>query len=109
MKTDDRGPARIGSPGPLSPLRTLDKLTWRLDGGSTGAAAQVRDPWQVTRGPGLRSPDRRPSTASVQCCSRPAVPSARRMERQILAITNKFVTERKRTDRTPRAGTADLA
>jgi hypothetical protein len=52
-------PAWIGSLEPASPLRALDKLTWWLGGGGTGAAAQVRDPWQVTRGLGLRLPDRR--------------------------------------------------
>ena len=41
--------AWIGSLEPASPLRALDKLTWWLGGGSTGTAAQVRDPWQVTR------------------------------------------------------------
>ena len=41
--------AWIGSLQPRSPLRALDKLTWWLAGGSTGAAAQVRDPWQVAR------------------------------------------------------------
>lgn len=46
-------PAWIGSLEPASPLRALDKLTWWLGGGSTGAAAEVRDPWQVTRGLGL--------------------------------------------------------
>ena len=51
-------PAWIGSLEPASPLRALDKLTWWLGGGSTGAAAEVRNPWQVTRGLGLRFPDR---------------------------------------------------
>jgi hypothetical protein len=50
-------PAWIGSLEPASPLRALDKLTWWLGGGSTGAAAEVRDPWQVTRKLGLRPPD----------------------------------------------------
>jgi hypothetical protein len=45
--------AWIGSLKPASPLRALDKLTWWLGGGSTGAAAEVRDPWQVVRGLGL--------------------------------------------------------
>lgn len=46
--------AWIGSLEPASPLRALDKLTWWVGGGSTGAAAEVRDPWQVTRRLGLR-------------------------------------------------------
>lgn len=46
--------AWIGSLEPASPLRALDKLTWWLGGGSTGAAAEVRDPRQVTRRLGLR-------------------------------------------------------
>jgi len=50
--------AWIGSLEPASPLRALDKLTWWLGGGNTGAAAEVRDPWQVTRRLGLRVPDR---------------------------------------------------
>ena len=41
---------------PASPLRTLDKLTWWLGGGSTGTAAQVSDPWQVISKLGLRLP-----------------------------------------------------
>lgn len=48
--------AWIGSLEPRSPLRALDKLAWWLGGGSTGAAAEVRDPWQVARGLGLRFP-----------------------------------------------------
>ena len=51
-----RGAAWIGSLEPVSPLRALDKLTWSLDGGSTSAAAEVRDPWQVIRRLGIRSP-----------------------------------------------------
>ena len=39
--------AWIGFLEPRSPLRALDKLTWWLGGGSTGDAAEVRDPWQV--------------------------------------------------------------
>jgi len=46
----------VGSFEPTSPLRALDKLTWWLGGGSSGAAAVVRDPWQVTRNLGLRFP-----------------------------------------------------
>ena len=46
-------PAWIGPLEPTSPLRALDKLTWWLGGGSTGTAAEVRDPWQVTRKLGL--------------------------------------------------------
>jgi hypothetical protein len=49
----------IGPLQPRSPLRALDKLAWSLGGGSTGAAAQVRDAWQVARGLGL-SPDQHP-------------------------------------------------
>jgi hypothetical protein len=37
----------------MSPLRALDKLTWWLGGGAAGTAAEVRDPWQVTRRLGL--------------------------------------------------------
>jgi hypothetical protein len=48
--------AWIGSLEPASPLRALDKLTWWLGGGSTGTAAQVRDPWQVVRTLGIKSP-----------------------------------------------------
>jgi hypothetical protein len=46
-------PAWIGSLDPMSPLRALDKLTWWLGGGAAGTAAEVRDPWQVTRRLGL--------------------------------------------------------
>jgi hypothetical protein len=46
----------VGSLAPRSPLRALDKLTWWLGGGSTGAAAEVRDPGQVIRELGLRFP-----------------------------------------------------
>jgi hypothetical protein len=42
--------AWTGSLEPASPLRALDKLTWWAGGGSTGTAAEVRDPWQVIRG-----------------------------------------------------------
>lgn len=42
--------AWIGSLEPASPLRAIDKLIWWLGGGGTGAAAEVRDPWKVTRG-----------------------------------------------------------
>jgi len=52
----------IGSLEPRSPLRALDKLAWWLGGGSTGAAAEVRDPWQVAHGLGL-SPDQHPLPA----------------------------------------------
>ncbi|WP_300610171.1 hypothetical protein [Trebonia sp.] len=52
--TDDS--AWTGSLEPASPLRALDKLTWWLGGGSAGAAAEVRDPWQVIRKLGLRFP-----------------------------------------------------
>jgi hypothetical protein len=45
--------AWTGSLEPASPLRAIDELTWWLGGGSTGAAAEVRDPWKVTRGLGL--------------------------------------------------------
>jgi hypothetical protein len=48
--------AWTGSMEPASPLRALDKLTWWLGGGSAGTAAEVRDPWQVIRKLGLRSP-----------------------------------------------------
>jgi hypothetical protein len=48
--------AWIGSLEPRSPLRALDKLTWWLGGGSTGAAAEVHDPWQVPRQLGLKCP-----------------------------------------------------
>ena len=48
--------AWTGSLEPRSPLRALDKLTWWLGGGSKGAAAEVRDPWQVARELGLRFP-----------------------------------------------------
>jgi hypothetical protein len=48
--------AWIGSLEPSSPLRALDKLTWWLGGGSTGVAAEVRDPWQVPRQLGLKCP-----------------------------------------------------
>lgn len=41
--------AWTGSLEPASPLRAVDKLTWWLGGGSTGTAAEVRDPWKVTR------------------------------------------------------------
>lgn len=47
--------AWIGSLEPASPLRAIDKLTWWLGGGSAGAAAEVRDPWKVTRGLALIS------------------------------------------------------
>lgn len=46
----------IGSLEPVSPLRALDKLTWSLGGGSTGAAAEVRDPCHIIRRLGIRSP-----------------------------------------------------
>jgi hypothetical protein len=49
-------PAWIGPLEPRSPLRALDKLAWWLGSGSTGAAAQVRDPWQVPRRLGLKCP-----------------------------------------------------
>jgi len=52
--------AGIGPLEPSSPLRALDKLTWWAGGGSTSQAAEVRDPWQVTRGLGLAFSDRRP-------------------------------------------------
>jgi hypothetical protein len=48
--------AWAGSLEPASPLRALDKLTWWLGGGSAGAAAEVRDPWQVIRKLGLKCP-----------------------------------------------------
>jgi len=48
--------AWIGPLEPTSPLRSLDKLTWWLGGGSAGTAAEVRDPWQVTRKLGLGTP-----------------------------------------------------
>jgi hypothetical protein len=48
--------AWMGSLEPRSPLRALDKLTWWLGGGSTGAAAGVRDPWHIPRQLGLRCP-----------------------------------------------------
>jgi hypothetical protein len=48
--------AWIGSLEPRSPLRSLDKLTWWLGGGSTGVAVEVRDPWQVRRQLGLKCP-----------------------------------------------------
>jgi hypothetical protein len=44
--------AWTGSLEPTSPLRAIDKLSWWLGGGSAGAAAEVRDPWRVTRGLG---------------------------------------------------------
>jgi hypothetical protein len=53
----------IGSLEPRSPLRALDKLTWWLGGGNMGAAAEVRDPWRVARGLGLKFPDQHPLPA----------------------------------------------
>jgi len=50
-------PAWIGSLEPRSPLRALDKVTWWLGGGNTGAAAEVHDPWQVPHQLGLKCPD----------------------------------------------------
>ena len=47
--------AGIGRLEPTSPLRSLDKLTCWLGGGSAGKAAEVRDPWRVTHKLGLRS------------------------------------------------------
>jgi hypothetical protein len=57
MTGDD---AWIGSLEPSSPLRALDKLTWWAGGGSASPAAEVRDPWRVTRGLGLALSDRWP-------------------------------------------------
>lgn len=51
--------AWIGSLEPSSPLRALDKLTWWVGGGSASPAAEVRDPWQVTRRLGLAFSDGR--------------------------------------------------
>ena len=56
----DRDHAWIGSLEPSSPLRALDKLTWWVGGGSASPAAEVRDPWQVTRGLGLALSERWP-------------------------------------------------
>ena len=50
------GSAWIGSLEPASPLRALDKLTWWLGGGGTGAAAEVHDPWRIPRQLGLKCP-----------------------------------------------------
>jgi hypothetical protein len=46
----------MGSFEPKSPLRAFDKLTWWLGGGSTSAAAEVRDPWQIDRETRPRTP-----------------------------------------------------
>lgn len=48
--------AWTGSLEPRSPLRVLDKLTWWLGGGNTGAAAEVHDPWHVPCQLGLKCP-----------------------------------------------------
>ncbi len=49
-------PGWIGSLEPRSPLRALDKLAWWLGGGSTGAVAEVHDPWKVPQLLGLHCP-----------------------------------------------------
>ena len=59
-------PTWIGSLEPVSPLRALDKLTWWLGGGSSGTAAEKRDPWQVTRGLQLNP---RPRLVVVRKCA----------------------------------------
>jgi hypothetical protein len=55
-RTMTGNPGWIGSLEPRSPLRALDKLAWWLGGGSTGAAAEVHDPWKVPRLLGLDCP-----------------------------------------------------
>ncbi len=43
----------VGSLEPRSPLRAFDKCAWWLGGGSSGTAAEVRDPWRVVHRLGL--------------------------------------------------------
>jgi hypothetical protein len=43
----------VGSIEPRSPLRAFDKCAWWLGGGSSGTAAEVRDPWRVVHRLGL--------------------------------------------------------
>lgn len=92
--------AWAGSLEPASPLRALDKLTWWLGGGSAGAAAEVRDPWQVIRKLGLKCPwpalflrshGNRAGTRALRCIRR-----------------GKSVTGCMHPDPVRRAGSADL-